>query len=118
MATDVVDVQDQATKQDQSVATPEKPRRMPRYVVIVEDDELHTFPYVIEVLRSVCGHTRQRAYQLTNQVHFRGQAHVWVGALEHAELKRELIQGYGPDIYARDPVSFPLRTRLERLDDE
>jgi ATP-dependent Clp protease adaptor protein ClpS len=118
MATDVVDVQDQAAEQDRSVATPEKPRRMPRYVVIVENDELHTFPYVIEVLRSVCGHTRQRAYQLTNQVHFRGQAHVWVGALEYAELKRDLIQGYGPDIYARDPVSFPLRTRLERLDEE
>ena len=118
MAAEVIDANGQATEQDRSVATPEKPRRMPRYVVIVEDDEHHTFPYVIEVLREVCGHTRQRAYQLTNQVHFRGQAHVWVGPLEHAELKRELICGFGPDIFARDPVTFPLRTRLERLDDE
>ena len=103
------------TEQDRSVETPEKPRRIPRYAVIVENDEHHTYPYVIEVLRSICGHDRQRAYQLTNQVHFRGQAAVWVGALEHAELKRDLIRGYGPDIYARHPVSFPLGTRIEPL---
>ncbi|MDQ3330673.1 MAG: ATP-dependent Clp protease adaptor ClpS [Planctomycetota bacterium] len=107
-----------ATEHDRSVATPEKPKRMPRYVVIVENDEHHTFPYVIDILRKVCGHDRQRAYQLTNQVHFRGQAGVWVGALEHAELKRDLIRGYGPDVYARDPVAFPLGTRLELLTDE
>ena len=108
-------VQDRTEREDRSVATPDKPRPMPRYVVIVENDEHHTYPYVIEVLQKVCGHDRQRAYRLTNQVHFHGQAAVWIGPLEHAELKRDLIRGYGPDRYARRLVTFPLGTRIEPL---
>lgn len=103
------------TERDRSVSVPDKPRRMPSYVLIIEDDEHHTFPYVIEVLRKVCGHDRQRAYHLTNQVHFHGQAAVWSGPLEHVELKRDLIRGYGPDCYARQEVTFPLGTRIEQL---
>ncbi len=105
-------------KTDERAVAAEKPRRAPRYVVIVENDAEHTFPYVIDVLRRVCGHDRRRAYQLTNQVHFRGQAAVWVGALEHAELKRDLIRGFGPDIYAIKPVTFPLGVRIEPLNDD
>ncbi|MGC1272111.1 MAG: ATP-dependent Clp protease adaptor ClpS [Planctomycetaceae bacterium] len=104
-----------AEPEDRSVTTPDKPRPMPRYVVIVENDEHHTYPYVIDVLRKVCGHDRQCAYRLTNQVHFHGQAAVWIGPLEHAELKRELIHGFGPDRYARSPVTFPLGARIEPL---
>ena len=113
----VIPSRDQADPEDRSVATPDKPRPMPRYVVIVENDEHHTFPYVINVLRKVCGHDRQRAYRLTNQVHFHGQAVVWIGPLEHAELKRDLIRSFGPDRYARSPVDFPLGTRIELLPD-
>src|SRR5687767_13278790 len=87
-------------KTEERAADARKPRHAPKYVVIVENDDEHSYPYVMEVLRTVCGHDRQRAYQLTNQVHFRGQAAVWVGALEHAELKRDLIREYGPDVYA------------------
>jgi ATP-dependent Clp protease adaptor protein ClpS len=99
----------------ESVATPVSPRPLPRYVVIVENDEHHTFPYVIEVLRKTCGHDRQRAYRLTNQVHFHGQAGVWIGPLEHAELKRDLIRSFGPDRFARRPATFPLGVRIEPL---
>ncbi|HEX6987105.1 MAG TPA: ATP-dependent Clp protease adaptor ClpS [Planctomycetaceae bacterium] len=108
-------VQDRTEREDRPVAAPGKPRPMPRYVLIVENDDQHTYPYVIEVLQKVCGHDRQRAYTLTNQVHFHGQAAVWIGPLEHAELKRDLIRGYGPDRYARRPVTFPLGTRIEPL---
>lgn len=104
-----------AKPEDHAVATPDKPRPMPRYVVIVENDEHHTYPYVIDVLRKVCGHDRQRAYRLTNQVHFHGQAAVWIGPLEHAELKCELIRDFGPDRFARRPVTFPLGARIEPL---
>ncbi len=98
-----------------SAEAPGKPRQMPKYVVIVENDEFHSYPYVIDVLRTVCGHDRTRAYQLTNQVHFRGQAAVWIGPLEHAELKRDLIRGFGPDHFASEPVAFPLGVRIEPL---
>ncbi len=106
---------DQVEPDNRPAATPGNPRPMPRYVVIVENDEHHTYPYVIDVLRKVCGHDRQRAYRLTNQVHFHGQAVVWIGPLEHAELKCEQIRNFGPDRFARRPVLFPLGTRIEQL---
>lgn len=104
-----------AERKRRPVDAPKEPRQVPRYVVIVEDDDFHSFPYVIDVLRTVCGHDRTRAYQLTNQVHFRGQAAVWIGPLEHAELKRDLIRGFGPDHFASEVVTFPLRVRIEPL---
>ena len=105
----------EAARKRRPVDAPKEPRPMPRYVVIVENDDFHSFPYVIDVLRTVCGHDRTRAYQLTNQVHFRGQAAVWIGPLEHAELKRDQIRGFGPDHFASEPVTFPLRVRIEPL---
>lgn len=100
--------------------TSDTPRTRPpkRYMVIVENDEVHTYPYVIAVLRNICGHDRQRAYRLTNQVHFHGQAVVWIGPLEHAEMKRDLIRAFGPDRFAREDVSLPLSARVEQFDEE
>jgi ATP-dependent Clp protease adapter protein ClpS len=49
------------------------------------------------------------------QVHQAGQALVWSGALEVAELKRDQIRGFGPDVYAMKPVTFPLGVRIEKL---
>ena len=105
----------EAARKRRPVDAPKEPRQMPRYVVIVENDDFHSFPYVIDVLRTVCGHDRARAYRLTNQVHFRGQAAVWTGPLEHAELKRDQIRRFGPDHFASEPVTFPLGVRIEPL---
>jgi ATP-dependent Clp protease adaptor protein ClpS len=91
------------------------PKTQPPYAVIVENDELHTWLYVIEVLQKVFGYDEQKAYLLTSQVHFAGQAIVWSGVLELAELKRDQIRGYGPDVYAMKPVDFPLGVRVESL---
>ena len=52
---------------------------------------------------------------LTSQVHLSGQAIVWSGTLELAELKRDQIRGFGPDTYAMKPVTFPLGVRVEQL---
>ena len=92
-----------------------KPKRQPPYAVIVHNDELHTFQYVIEVLQRVCGHSRAQANLLTEQVHFTGKAHVWTGALEVAELKRDQIRGFGTDFYAEQSVTFPLGVTIEPL---
>jgi ATP-dependent Clp protease adaptor protein ClpS len=92
-----------------------RPKKQPPYAVIVENDDFHTFDYVIEVLQKVFGYDLQKAFQLTKQVHLAGQALVWSGALELAELKRDQIRGYGPDTYAMKPVTFPLGVRVEQL---
>ena len=90
-------------------------KTQPPYAVIVENDDLHTFEYVIEVLQKVFGYDLQKAFLLTSQVHHAGQALVWSGALELAELKRDQIKGFGPDTYAMKPVTFPLGVRVEPL---
>lgn len=59
----------------------------PNYKVIVLNDDFNTFQHVAECLvKYIPGMTPDRAWQLTNQVHYEGQAIVWVGPLEQAEL--------------------------------
>jgi ATP-dependent Clp protease adapter protein ClpS len=48
-------------------------------------------------------------------VHHTGRAVVWQGSFEVAELKRDLIRGYGPDLYAHAPVTFPLGCYIEPI---
>jgi ATP-dependent Clp protease adaptor protein ClpS len=92
-----------------------RPKTQPPYAVIVENDDFHTFHYVIEVLQKVFGYDLQKAILLTVEVDAAGQAIVWSGALEVAELKRDQIRGFGPDLYAMKPVTFPLGVRVEKL---
>ncbi|MDA0834113.1 MAG: ATP-dependent Clp protease adaptor ClpS [Planctomycetota bacterium] len=92
-----------------------KTKKQPPYAVIIENDEFHTWPYVIDVLQRVCGHSKQRAYVLTSSIHHMGEAIVWTGTLELAELRRDQIRGFGADFYALHPVKFPLTVRLEPL---
>ncbi len=59
----------------------------PNYKVIVLNDDFNTFKHVAECLmKYIPGMTGDRAWELTNQVHFEGQAIVWVGPQEQAEL--------------------------------
>jgi ATP-dependent Clp protease adaptor protein ClpS len=110
-----------ATADDVQVTTTRAPKTatrrkvQPPYVVIVENDDFHTFDYVIEVLQKVCGHNEQEAGRLALEIHETGRAAVWQGVREVAELKRDQISGYGPDPYARRPVNFPLGCYIEPL---
>ena len=92
-----------------------KPKRQPPYAVIVENDDDHTYEYVILGLCKVCGHSAEKAFQLASQIDKQGRAAVWTGSLEVAELKRDQILGLGPDFFARKPVTYPLGVRLEPL---
>ncbi|MGK7948494.1 MAG: ATP-dependent Clp protease adapter ClpS [Xenococcaceae cyanobacterium] len=59
----------------------------PNYKVIVLNDDFNTFKHVAECLiKYIPGMSSDRAWELTNQVHFEGQAIVWVGPQEQAEL--------------------------------
>jgi ATP-dependent Clp protease adaptor protein ClpS len=69
-------------------------RRQPPYHVILENDEEHTFPFVMDVLRKVLGCAEQRAFQLTEEAHTKGRAVIWTGAKEVAELKVEQVQSF------------------------
>jgi len=62
-------------------------QQYPNYKVIVLNDDFNTFEHVAScLLKYIPGMTPDQAWELTNQVHFDGQAVVWVGPQEQAEL--------------------------------
>lgn len=79
------------TKQSQ------KPRKLPPYNVVLLDDNDHTYQYVIDMLGSLFGYDRNKAYMLAEEVDHTGRVIVLTTTKEHAELKRDQIQGFGPD---------------------
>lgn len=103
-------------KADQESATataPAKPRRkasrktvpkrrrktkgLPPWNVVLLDDDEHTYAYVIEMLRSVCRHPLEKAFNLAREVDSQGRVIVFTAHRELAELKREQIIAYGTD---------------------
>lgn len=92
-----------------------KPKRQPQYAVVVLNDDLHTFTYVIEALMRICGHSAEQAFRLAHEIDSTGLAIVWTGTMELAELKRDQIRGYGPDLYSSKHVTFPLGCYIEPL---
>jgi ATP-dependent Clp protease adaptor protein ClpS len=75
----------------------QRPKRQPRYNVILWNDDDHTYEYVIAMLMQLFGHTQQQGYQLAKEVDIRGKAVVLTTTLEHAELKRDQIHAFGKD---------------------
>jgi ATP-dependent Clp protease adaptor protein ClpS len=69
-------------------------RQVPPYHVILENDDLHSFEFVVEVLRKAVGFNEQRAFLVTQEAHTKGRAIVWTGSKEVAELKVEQIRSF------------------------
>lgn len=68
----------------------------PNYKVIVLNDDFNTFEHVAECLmKYIPGMTSDRAWSLTEQVHYQGQAIVWVGPQEQAELYHQQLKREG-----------------------
>ncbi len=68
----------------------------PNYKVIVLNDDFNTFQHVAECLmKYIPGMDSDRAWELTNQVHYEGQAIVWVGPQEQAELYHQQLKEEG-----------------------
>ncbi|MFL5242920.1 MAG: ATP-dependent Clp protease adaptor ClpS [Gemmataceae bacterium] len=69
-------------------------RRVPPFNVILENDDHHSFEFVIEVLIKALGYSNERAFQLMHQAHTTGRAVVWTGSKEVAELKVDQIRTF------------------------
>ncbi len=68
----------------------------PNYKIIVLNDDFNTFQHVAECLiKYVPNMTSDRAWELTHQIHNEGQAIVWVGPLEQAELYHSQLSRAG-----------------------
>ena len=75
----------------------QKPKRQPRYHVILWDDDDHSYEYVIGMVRKLFGHDVERGYKIAKEVDARGRAICLTTTREHAELKRDQIHSFGKD---------------------
>ena len=81
--------------------TPEKSSQVtrktyPNYKIIVLNDDFNTFGHVHDCLvKYIPNMTSDRAWKLTNQVHYEGQAIVWIGPQEQAEFYHQQLSRAG-----------------------
>ena len=74
-----------------------KPKRQPRYHVILWNDDDHSYAYVIVMLQQLFGFPHEKGYELAKRVDTSGKALVLTTTKEHAELKRDQIHAFGKD---------------------
>ncbi len=65
------------------------------WVVLVWNDPVNTFAYVIFVFQKLFGYSRAKASRLTNQVHFEGKAVVASGTREKCEADVARLHAHG-----------------------
>ncbi|MEC3877323.1 ATP-dependent Clp protease adaptor ClpS [Chryseobacterium salviniae] len=52
------------------------------YKLVLHNDDVHTFDYVIDSLIEICKHTLEQAEQCTILVHFKGKCTVKTGSMD------------------------------------
>ncbi len=75
----------------------QKPKRQPRYHVILWDDNDHSYDYVIMMMRRLFGYPMERGFQIAKEVDSSGRAICLTTTREQAELKRDQIHAFGRD---------------------
>jgi ATP-dependent Clp protease adaptor protein ClpS len=74
-----------------------KPKRQPRYHVILWDDSDHSYDYVVLMMKNVFRHPIETGFQIAKEVDSSGRAICLTTSMEHAELKRDQIHAFGKD---------------------
>jgi ATP-dependent Clp protease adaptor protein ClpS len=85
---------------ENAAAKPEgsrRPRRQPRYHVVLWNDDDHTYQYVVAMLRKLFGHPNDTGFRMASEVDRLGRTIVLTTTREHAELKRDQIHAFGAD---------------------
>ncbi len=63
--------------------------------VIVYNDDVNTFDWVIECLMEICNHTFEQSEQLSLLVHFKGKATVKTGSFEKCKPIKDALVDRG-----------------------
>ena len=100
-------------RQETTERTREKTKRQPPYAVVLHNDDLNTFEFVVGVLRKVFNYDLAKATQLMLNAHRQGRSIVWSGQLEIAELKADQIRSCGPDPEMKASGALALRVTIE-----
>ncbi|HBE71927.1 MAG TPA: Clp protease ClpS [Planctomycetaceae bacterium] len=93
-------VADPITEDEVDPRQKSKPKKQPRYNVVLWDDPNHTFDYVIRMMQELFRHELGQARKMADEVDTAGRVICLTTTLEHAELKRDQIRAYG-----RDPMA-------------
>jgi ATP-dependent Clp protease adaptor protein ClpS len=61
--------------------------------LVLHDDDVHTFEFVIESLIDICKHTTEQAVQCTYLVHYKGKCDVKKGSFDFLyPMRHELVE--------------------------
>ena len=102
-------------KRKPAPAADTRPKLQPPYAVVLHNDPINGFEYVVGVLMKVFRYGGGKAFWLTLRAHLGGRSVVWSGSLEVAELKVEQIRSAGPDPKKVKDGAKPLKATLEPL---
>jgi ATP-dependent Clp protease adaptor protein ClpS len=92
-----------------------KPKRQPPYAVVLHNDNVNGFDFVVACLRKVFNLSMPRAFMLTLKAHHSGRVIVWTGHQELAELKADQLKSCGADPLQAHLGARPLRVSVEPL---
>ena len=98
------------------VAEPEtdtRPKLLPPYHVLIENDDDHSQLSVVMVLRKVFGYDDTQATALMRTAEHAGEAVVWTGPKEVAELKLDQLRTFHEKHWRDDRDLGPVRCRIE-----
>jgi ATP-dependent Clp protease adaptor protein ClpS len=85
------------TEKSRSQKGDSRPKKQPRYHVVLWNDDDHTYQYVVAMLQKLFGHPPEKGYLLAKEVDSQGRVIVLTTTKEHAELKRDQIHAFGAD---------------------
>ena len=87
----------------------QKPEKEPKFHVLLHNDDYNTMQHVVAVLMRVLDCPAEQAIQMMAKAHNTGQAIIFTGSLEQAELVKDKVLGHAPDQHS--PADCP-PTRL------
>jgi ATP-dependent Clp protease adaptor protein ClpS len=90
-------------------------RLLPPHAVMLHNDSVNGFDFVVGVLMKVFRYGSVKAIWMTLKAHTTGRCIVWSGSLEVAELKAEQIRSAGPDPRKITAGGTPLKATVEAL---
>src|SRR5256885_16537493 len=99
----------------QKPAPKTRPKLLPPHAVVLHNDSVNGFDFVVDVLRKVFHYGGTKAFWLTLRAHCAGRSIIWSGSLEVAELKSEQVRACGADPRKRTNGAIPLNTSIEPL---
>ncbi len=80
-------------QEQEDVTVKERVEQQPK--IIVYNDDVNTFDWVIECFVDVCQHSAAQAEQLSYLIHFKGKATVKTGNIKELKPIKEALQERG-----------------------